>query len=245
MFGKEQLERGEAYASLEGFSGMEKEECSLGSPRKIKASSSRAEPCQAQQTKEAFPNSPGQPRSGLTMVSIELVLLSQQIPSVRAGWPRSFRKTRKFIPSHCSLPEHFFACLLQTGTPQLRENLSVVWGGGRGALPHGIEGLPCANPSSCHKAQPAPCAWLRGKGMACSGHTNCWNQGIPALAQGLKGRLSAPGTGTGIVPVGEAPSSPCTDTGPESRGEFLHDKNGGEFRAASKITLLFEQPEII
>lgn len=167
-------------------------------------------------------------------------------PLCPRGMAALFSKDKKIHSlAYCSLPEHFFACLLQTGTPQLRENLSVVWGGGREALPHGIEGLPCANPSSCHKAQPAPCAWLRGKGMACSGHTNCWNQGIPALSQGLKGRLSAPGTGTGIVPVGEAPSSPCTDTGPESRGEFLHDKNGGEFRAASKITLLSEQPEII
>lgn len=86
VFGKEQLERGDAYAILEGFLVWKKRNALLGLPTKLKHLHPEQNGAKHNKQKRLSPILLGSLTAGFTMVSIELVLLSKQIPSIQAWW---------------------------------------------------------------------------------------------------------------------------------------------------------------
>lgn len=84
MFGKEQLERGDVYASLEGFLVWKKRNALLGLPTKLKHLHPEQNDAKHNKQKRLSPTLLGSLAPGFTMVSIEFVLLSKQLRSLQA-----------------------------------------------------------------------------------------------------------------------------------------------------------------
>lgn len=95
MFGKEQLERGDVYASLEGFLVWKKRNALLGLPTKLKHLHPEQNDAKHNKQKRLSPTLLGSLTAGFTMVSIELVLLSKQIRSIQARWRALFAEEKK------------------------------------------------------------------------------------------------------------------------------------------------------
>lgn len=143
VFGKEQLERGDAYAILEGFLVWKKRNALLGLPTKLMHLHPEQNGAKYNKQKRLSPILLGSLTAGFTMVSIELVLLSKQIPSIQAWWRALLSEDKKvnfltylsakaFLPVCHSqgLPGSLCICRLAEGSvcPEQRYPERFWWG---------------------------------------------------------------------------------------------------------------------
>lgn len=184
VFGKEQLERGDAYAILEGFLVWKKRNALLGLPTKLMHLHPEQNGAKYNKQKRLSPILLGSLTAGFTMVSIELVLLSKQIPSIQAWWRALLSEDKKvnfltylsakaFLPVCHSqgLPGSLCICRLAEGSvrPEQRYPERFWWGHTTSRATSAVrpgQTQPLANrshsPPQSHLSAAWPCAAAGG-----------------------------------------------------------------------------------
>lgn len=176
VFGKEQLERGDAYAILEGFLVWKKRNALLGLPTKLMHLHPEQNGAKYNKQKRLSPILLGSLTAGFTMVSIELVLLSKQIPSIQAWWRALLSEDKKvnfltylsakaFLPVCHSqgLPGSLCICRLAEGSvrPERRYPERFWWGHTTSRATSAVrpgQTQPLANRSHSPPPEPPECS---------------------------------------------------------------------------------------